>query len=383
MLGKLLLAFGAVVLAFSSATELAAEDKKPLRLPFAYVFSGPAADYGTRTWNQVAIPGMKVINERGGIKGRMLEFYKVDTRHPETAPWITDFRRLASNPDIPVIYPVGTTKSTLAIFDLTGELKMPAFSPASTGRWPLPSFGDWMFRMMPQIDTSSPPLLRRAKAKFGLERVALVHTDDDDMAVGNYRALKKIVPAVGLEIAIEQTFKSEDKNLAAQVAAIRAAEVDAVVVSLQPWSGGTLALQLRERGVAAPIIGDPGLIPPEYWELSKGKGNDTYMYAYWSPHDSRSVVQDWIKLWRETTGQHDKFPDSFITAYFDGLMVLAHVLETAEDLSRESVRQSFLAVDELETISGFITWNKAGDVERPTSPVLVQWKDGVVVPWTD
>ena len=64
-------------------------------------------------------------------------------------------------------------------------------------------------------------------------------------------------------------------------------------------------------------------------------------------------------------------------------MVLAHVLETAEDLSRESVRQSFLAVDELETISGFITWNKAGDVERPTSPVLVQWKDGVVVPWTD
>lgn len=383
MLRKLLLAFSAVVLAFSSATDLAAEDKKPLRLPFAYVFSGPAADYGTRTWNQVAIPGMKVINERGGIKGRKLEFYKVDTRHPETAPWVTDFRRLAADPDIPVIYPVGTTKSTLAIFDLTGELKMPAFSPASTGRWPLPSFGDWMFRMMPQIDTSSPPLLRKAKAKFGLERVALVHTDDDDMAVGNYRALKKIVPAVGLDIAIEQTFKSEDKNLAAQVAAIRAAEVDAVVVSLQPWSAGTLALQLRERGVAAPIIGDPGLIPPEYWELSKGKGNDTYMYAYWSPHDQRPVVQDWIKLWRETTGQDDKFPDSFITAYFDGLMVLAHVLETAEDLSRESVRKSFLAVDELETISGFITWNKAGDVERPTSPVLVQWKDGVVVPWTD
>jgi branched-chain amino acid transport system substrate-binding protein len=382
MFSKLLLAISAVVLVFASTTGFAADDKKPLRLPFAYVFSGPAADYGTRTWNQVAVPGMKFINERGGIRGRKLEFYKVDTRHPETAPWITDFRRLAANKDIPIIFPVGTTKSTLAIFDLTGELKMPTFSPASTGRWPLPSFGDWMFRMMPQIDTSSPPLLKKAKAAFGLKRVALVHTDDDDMSVGNYRALRKIIPAVGLDIGIEQTFKNEEKNLSAQVAAIKAADVDAIVVSLQAWSAGTLALQLRERGVNVPIIGDPGLIPPEYWELSKGKGNNTYMYAYWSPHDQRPVVQDWIKLWRETTGKNDKFPDSFITAYFDGLLVVAHVLNNAKDLSRESVRQAFLNIKELETISGFITWNKAGDVERPTSPVLVHWKDGAVVPWT-
>ena len=41
-----------------------------------------------------------------------------------------------------------------------------------------------------------------------------------------------------------------------------------------------------------------------------------------------------------------------MTTYFDATMVLAHVLNTAKDLSRDGIRDSFLAVRNMETISG-------------------------------
>ena len=357
-----------------------AESQQPLKLPFPYIFTGPGADWGERVWKEGITPAVEVVNKKGGIKGRPLEFYKIDTRFPETAPWVTEFRRLAGDSSIPVLFGVGPTKSQLAIAELIDEFKMPVFNPSSAGSWPLPSFGKYTFRYQPIADTAVPVMLAKVKQKLPLKSAALVYANDDEAMVNNAKIMRKALQQADVKIVTEQTYRTKETNFTSQVSAIKAASPDAIVMSSQAFDAGTLALQIRERGLAQPIIGDVSILADDYWKLSRGKGEGTIAYSIYNPLDPRPIVQDWVKLWQAKMGKPSNFPDSFVTTYYDATMVLAHVLNTARDLSRDGIRDSFLAVKNLETISGKVSWEQPGDVVR-SEIVLVQWKDGKLVPW--
>ena len=139
----------AVALAVVATGTASAQSKEPLRLPFAYTFSGPYIEYGERAWNLGLVPAVEEINKAGGVKGRPLEFYKIDTRFPDTAQWISEFRRLCNDPNVPLIYGVGATKSTLAIYEDTNKCGITVFNPSSAGNWPHKDFGEWTFRYQP------------------------------------------------------------------------------------------------------------------------------------------------------------------------------------------------------------------------------------------
>jgi branched-chain amino acid transport system substrate-binding protein len=371
-----LLAF-ALVLALGG---LAADAQAPLKLPFPYIFTGPGAEWGERVWKEGITLAVEVVNSKGGIKGRPLEFYKVDTRFPETAYWVTEFRRLSGDPGIPIIFGVGPTKSQLAIAELIDEFRIHVFNPSSAGSWPLPSFGKYTFRYQPVADNAVPVMLGRIKQKLPLKSAALVYANDDEAMVNNAKIMRKALQQADVKIVTEQTYRSKETNFTSQVSAIKAAGPDAIVMSSQAYDAGTLSLQIRERGLTQPIVGDVSLLADDYWKLSRGKGEGTIAYSIYNPLDPRPVVQEWIKLWQAKMAKPSGFPDSFVTTYYDATMVLAHVLNSARDFSRDAIRDSFLQVRNLETISGKVSWEQPGDVVR-SEVVLVQWKDGKLVPW--
>jgi branched-chain amino acid transport system substrate-binding protein len=348
-----------------------AQSAEPLKLPFPYIFSGNLIEFGERVWNEGLLPGVAKVNAAGGIKGRPLEFYKVDVRFPETAPWISEFRRLCADDSIPVIFGVGATKSLLAIYEEVKNCNVPVFNPSSGGHWPHKNFADWIFRYQPMPANIMPTLLSKVKQQQGIKRVALTFTLDDEFAVNNANVSRDVIKQLGLELVEEQSFKTKETNFASQVAAIRAAKPDAIIMHHQPGDAGTLLLQLRERGVDAQVITDTIVGGADFWKLSNGKAEGALGFSLYNVDDPRPLVQDWVKLWRANTGRADAAPDGFVTAYYDGVQVLAHVLNQAKDLSRASVRESFLNVKGLRTISGTIEWGGVGDVMRP-APILVQ-----------
>ena len=362
------------------ALGVAAESQQPFKLPFPYIFTGPGAEWGERVWKEGIALAVEVVNKKGGIKGRPLEFYKLDTRFPETAPWVTEFRRLAADSSIPIIYGVGPTKSQLAIAELIDEFKIPVFNPSSAGSWPLPGFGKYTFRYQPIADTAVPVMLAKVKQKLPLKTAALVYANDDEAMVNNAKIMRKALQQADVKIVTEQTYRTKETNFTSQVSAIKAANPDAIVASSQAFDAGTLALQSRERGLTQPLSGDVSLLADDFWKLARRKGEGTIAYSIYNPLDPRPIVQDWVKLWQARLAKPGSFPDSFVTTYFDATIVLAHILNTARDLSRDGIRDSFLAVRNLETISGKVTWEQPGDVVR-SEIVLVQWKDGKLVPW--
>jgi branched-chain amino acid transport system substrate-binding protein len=367
----------AATFAFAGSTS-AESANEPLRLPFPYIFSGPLVDFGERVWNEGILPAVAAINSHGGIKGRPLEFYKVDVRFPDTAAWITEFRRLCEDKNLPIIFGVGATKSLVAIYEETRQCGVPVFNPSSTGAWPEKDYAGWIFRYQPTPEDVLPVVFKEAKARNGLQRIAITYSVDDEYAVYNLHVAENVLKALNIEIVTEQSIRSKETNFASQVSAIRASNPNGLMLLHQPGDMGTMLLQLRERGVDAPVYGDANVGGADFWRLSKGAAKGAIGYSLYSATDPRPIVQEWVKLWREKTGRAKDAPDGFVTAYYDGAMVLAHVLNDASSLDRNAIRDAFLRVSDIETISGTITWTKPGEVTR-AKPVLVQVGDDDVL----
>ncbi len=373
--------FGLVAALALSTPALAQTKVEPFRLPFPYIFSGPLIEFGERVWNEGVLPAVEIVNRKGGIKGRPLEFYKVDVRFPETAQWITEFRRLCADKDIPIMFGVGATKSLVAIYEETKKCGIPVFNPSSGGAWPEKDFAGWIFRYQPTPENGLLAVLREAKARNGLKRIALTYTIDDEFAVHTLKVAQGILKDLGIEIVSVQSIRGKETNFASQVAAIRVARPDGLMLLHQPGDIGTLLLQLRERGVVAQVYGDVTVTGADFWRLSDGLAKGAIGYSLYAATDPRPIVQDWVKLWRENTKRPKDAPDGFVTAYFDAVMVLERVLNGAPSLTREGIRDAFSRVKDMETISGSITWTGPGEVIR-SKPILVQVSDdGVLKTW--
>ena len=357
-----------------------AQSGEPIRIPFGTAFEGAFADYAAKIWDTSIVPAVKKVNEMGGIHGRPVEYYKVAVPYPEVLGWATEFRRLASDPNVIVFHGPDLTKAHFATFDLIEEHKIPVFNSGSGGHWTLPSFGSWSFRYLPMAADVMPVLYKKAKERFGFKTAAIVYSNDDDSTVQNGRIFRKSLEDLGVKIVAEHSYKSKETNFSSIVVALRAANPDIVSISASlPTDAGTFVKQLRERGVNARIISDNFINAVDYWKLSEGRAEGTLTFGLWSPEDERPMVQEWIKTWREYSGEADNFPDNYMTGAYDSVLVLAQVMNAAEELTRESIRDAFSKV-KLDTISGTVQWNGPGDVKRAV-PQLMIWTDGKVLPW--
>ena len=207
----------AVGLALASApAALAAEATgEPIRIPMMESFSGAAADWGEDMWTG-AVAAQKIINMRGGIKGRPLEFYKADAPYDDLPTAVSMFKKLARDPNVTMIFDGGATSVIAAVHDLTGDAKLPLFAFSSGGFWRMGHFNPWVFRALPQAYTALPVLLPKAKNKFGIKKAALIYTHDDEAEVANAIVWRDLAKQNGIEL-IEVTAKVKDTDFSAQV----------------------------------------------------------------------------------------------------------------------------------------------------------------------
>ncbi len=369
----------AVALAAGSAW---AQSKEPIRLPYAAGFSGPFTDFGNRGWNEGAMPALKVINETGGINGRPLEFYKVDTRFPDITQFLADYRRLCDDKSIPMIFGIGGTKGVMGAYEDLKRCGFPILAPTSAGAWGPPDFGGWIFRYQPDAAQVIPILLKKAQDKFKFTNMAISHTLDDDATLTNIRIVKKTLDDMKVKIVSDQSFKNKEINFASQVANHRQANPDAIWLSHQPGDAGTFLAQLRERGVNAQVVLDSIIGSVDYFKLSQGKAEGSVGYSLYAADDQRPVVQNYIKMWRDVTGQKDKAPDAFVVATYDAVNILAQVLRSVKDLNnRQEIRDAFIKVGEIETVSGKVKWIKDGEVIRDEPIFVTLDANGLLRKW--
>lgn len=354
-----------------SSTANAAD--KVIRIPFLTNFTGPSAPFSLRVWGGAEI-AMNEINANGGVRGgHKLELYKVDNRS-ETQTALTEYRRACADESVPMLMAAVSSKDVIAMYEVAKGCNMATFATTSGSHWVFPDQGKWMYRYLPVPSLVLPVLYERLQSELGVKRVALAVEIDNDFAVNNAKRAREYLKDLGIEIVLEVDSKMHETNFAAQVSAIRAAKPDLVLLSHNSDAGGRFMRQLRERGVDTPVS-DTGytIAGRDFWKNSEGKGAGAISSSIYTSSDNRPIVQDWISLWRKTNDNSDKVPGAYETASYDSIKVLAQVLESAKSLSREDIAQAFLEIEDMETISGTVSFRSQDlpDVYR-SEPILVR-----------
>lgn len=354
-----------------------------IRIPFATAFSGPSISFGERLWRgaQLALEEVNKTGVRGGMK---IEFYKIDTRSPETAPLIAEYRRACKDKSIPMFLANTSSKQLFAIYEYAKACNMATFAPTSGAHWVHPDNGKWIYRFLPVPELILPVLYKTLQKEMGAKTVSTSFTIDDDFTFFNHKMGVKLLAANGFEVVDELGSKRQETNFASQVAAVRAKRADLVVISHQPDDGGKFVKQLRDRGIKTQIS-DTGytVTGRDYWNLSDGVGKGSIGGSVYTSEDQRPIVQNWLNLWRTRTGMNDRDPDPYETATYDGVKMMAIALDRAKSLSREDIAMAFKTIQGLETVSGTVGYREQDlpDIHR-TKPVLVILGDnGRLLPW--
>ena len=111
----------------------------------------------------------------------------------------------------------------------------------------------------------------------------------------------------------------------------------------------------------------------DFWKNSEGKGVGGISSSIYTSTDTRPLVQNWIKLWRKTTGKNESDPGAYETASYDSIHVLVRILNNAKSLSRKDIAEAFMTIKDVETISGTVSYRASDlpDIYR-SKPVMVK-----------
>lgn len=227
----------ALALAAAPAT---AQDKKPVKLGFAYIMSGPAAVYGQFA-KQGAEMAVEEVNAKGGILGRKVEVvFEDEAGKPDVG--IRVVRKLVYDDGVDAVFGLDSSGTAEGVAPLMPELETPlvithAATPHVTGD----KCNAWTFR----ISLSLPQNIAMASAIAAEGKAKRWTTVGPDYAFGHqsweyfkdYLAKRK--PGVTFVADADAAFPpTKTTDFSPYVTKVMSSDADGVLVSL--WGGNLI-----------------------------------------------------------------------------------------------------------------------------------------------
>jgi ABC-type branched-subunit amino acid transport system substrate-binding protein len=206
-------------------------------------FSGPASAYGTV--HKSALAYFDMINSQGGINGRKVKFLTVDDGYspPKT---VEQTRRLVESDHVFLIFlPIGTGPG-LAVRKYLNSKKIPHLFVMSGGA----AFADpknypWSIAGLPTFITEGSVFGHYIRQNFGSAKVGVLYQNDDfgkEYVTGVGEGLGD--KAAGMLVKL-QSYEVSDPTVDSQLIALKAAQVDTLVLATTPKFAAQAIRQAR------------------------------------------------------------------------------------------------------------------------------------------
>jgi branched-chain amino acid transport system substrate-binding protein len=220
----------------------------------------------------------------------------------------------------------------------------------------------------------------------GLTKIALL-TAADGFGKDGARWMKKLAPAYGIEIVIEESFGNRDTDMTAQLTKAKNAKPQALVAWTIGPAGSIVAKNRAQLGIDLPLFQCHGLPDPKYIELAGAASEGDrmpatkLMVAEQLPDSDpqKPVIQEFIKLYREK-GYDKQFPINTHSGYaWDAITIVANAMKKV-GTDAEALRREIENTKNYVGVSG--TYNLTAEDHNGLgvdSMVIVQVKDGKFV----
>jgi branched-chain amino acid transport system substrate-binding protein len=360
------------LLAFGTSFAIAAEPAE-FRIGVVASVTGPFAAPTKDTFD-----GFNAWMKQRGLQGRKIVLQTLDDEtNPVNAA--NAFRRLASDPQIALIYLFINSNSAMAAKSFASEFKVPIITGGGADVLGIPP-DPWMFKVAPSNRDYMMALSEYIKRK-GYTKVAHLYSTD---TFGQYdhTNLQKLAPQYGYKLVAEESFAIEDTSFNAQLTRIRAANPDLIYSSASARAAILAFKQYKQLGLTPPLVVAGSAISETFFNAIGGPASaDGLMMMTQRGSLGDGLGGESAKYYAELKeGMGGRSPVFFNVFGFDvGLITAAAVAQS--DGSRRGIRDALERLKDLPAINGPVTYTTQDHTGQDARSIaLARLQNGKPVP---
>jgi len=335
----------------------------PVPVGAALSLTGAAASYGESQQKGLELAAEQ-LNAAGGVE------YDLTVEDDQTDPkqGIAVFEQLTADDGASVI--IGPTLSTAAFQaqPIAQEEGVPVLAISNTVDG-ITAQGDYIFRDSLAESQVIPQTVAAAKAEYGLEKVVVMHANDDALAEAGGEVFAAALDAEGIEVADTLTFSVADTDFRALLTEAKAADPDALVVSSLIEAAIPLVTQARELGLDVPIIGGNGFNNPKLMTDAGDAAEGVVVGAAWNSSSDNPENTAFLADFEEQNGTP---PDQFAAQAYTGLMLIDTAVRASCSGERDAIKEGLGTIQGVPTVLGELTINDERDAEHEAVVQVVE-----------
>ena len=324
--------------------------------------TGDQAAFGTSTVSGVKLAADE-INAAGGLLGRKIRLVVEDDqgRAEQASSVVT---KLVTSDNVVALIGENSSNQSLAAAPVAQSSKVPMISPSSTNP-AVTEKGDYIFRVCFTDPYQGKALAAFVRNNLKLDKAAMLIDKKNDYSVGLGEVFRKEFEGAGGKIVAEQSYSGGDADFRPQLTAIKSAAPQALFIPGFYTEVGQIAIQARDLGITAPLVGGDGWDSPVVIQIGGKAIEGSYFSDHYFVGDTRPVVQKFVNAIHQRTGRN---PEATAALGYDALHIWAEAVKRAGTLDTKAVRDQIAATKDYQGVSGTISM---GPDRNPIKPVAM------------
>ena len=281
------------------------------------------------------------------------------------------FNKLIHQDKVPVILGPGSSSQVQEAFPIAHQNQVVAISPSSAASG-LSAVSDFVFRTNLTTDVLIPNGVRVTQEKLGYQRVATLFDNVDLFSQVSDAELRRALTDNGVEILTAESFQTEETDLSAQFARIKALNPDVIFISSTVADISDILIQGRALGIPADIPFIVTLtLSRDLVEAAGNAAEGTIAFTSWNSTadtpGNQTFVQNYSTKYRIE-------PNIWAAQFYAAVHILAKGIADAQSTNSEAIAAALAEIRDFDTILGTFSFNDVGDAVY--DPIVLIVKDG-------
>ena len=374
---------GILVLFLVSSVSFAAFGAEPIKLGALYNLTGGMSSIDAPALNGAKLQA-KLVNDAGGLlDGRMVEVIGIDTKTDQKAAATGAKKALSEGVVAGLGY--GDTTFVMAAAPLFQAKGIPFVTSGATHP-ELPKWvGNCMFMTPFGDDDQSFAIADYTYNKLGARNVVVWTDKSMDFTMALSKFFKQRFEELGGKLIFEDFFMMGDKDFSAQITRLKNASpaADAVFISAIPNEAGLTVKQIREAGLALPIVSGDGFDTELVTTVPGPKlANDVYFSTHTYREDTRPEVTAFIEAYKEEYGREPE--NAFAPLGFDAVGLIVNAIKKAGTTEKDKLREALASTMGYKGVTGEISYTRPSGVPLKSVAIIgvKEGKYSLLETWT-
>jgi branched-chain amino acid transport system substrate-binding protein len=326
---------------------------KEIKIGQTMPYSGNASAYGAIGKAQAAY--FKMINEQGGMNGRMINFISLDDQYspPKTVELV---RRLVEQEEVAFCFQTLGTPSNSAIQKYMNDHKVPQlFVATGATKWNDPKHFPWTMGWQPNYQTEAHIYARQILSTKPDSKIGILYQNDDfgkDYVIGLKDAFGD---KYGAMVVKEASYEATDPTVDSQIVTLQGAGADTLLTAAIPKFAAQAIRKAYDVGwkpthyLSNVSISVGSVMEPAGLEKSTGIISADYRKDASDPHwKDDAGYKQWLAFMQKYMPDADLKDNNFPYGMMTAMTMVQVLKQCGNDLSRENIMKEAANLHDLE-----------------------------------